>query len=151
MKRVLKDEGVLNTFQTNLKNIPETALKGGNFTTCPSKQTFSKILSEMTQTTLLSKDPLTKMIKEILRENDRQNKKILGYIPFFSVDPFTVIMFTEDTIRLDREACNSNLPLHLDATGSIVNKIPNQSKLVFFITTQFYGKMDVQPYLLRKR
>lgn len=113
MKRVFKDEGVLNTFQTNLQNIPETALKGGNFTTCPSKQTLSKTSSETTQTTLLLKDPLTKMIKEILRENERQNKKILGYIPFFSVDPFTVIMFTEDTIRLDREACNSNLPFNL--------------------------------------
>lgn len=134
MKRVLKDEGVLNTFYTNLQNISETALKGGNLTTCPSKQTLSKISSEMTQTTLLSKDPLTEMnmIKEILRENDTQNKKILGYIHFFSVDPFTVIMFTEDTIRLYREACNSNIPLHLDATGSIVNKIPNQTKRVFY-------------------
>lgn len=124
MKRVLKDEGVLNTFQTNLQNIPETALKGGNFTTCPSKQTFSKTSSEMTQTTLFF------FIRSTQEQEDSWLYSFLFCRPIHRHHVYGGHNQTG-------QRSNSNLLAHLDATGSIVNKIPNQSKLVFVLGPSF--------------
>lgn len=83
----------------------------------------------------MTEDPISEVILtgDILRDEDTDSKSIPGYIQCISVLPFAFVLFTEATIRLLRRALVQNVPLHLDATGSVVRKIQGQTKPVFFI------------------
>ena len=61
---------------------------------------------------------------------------------------FTIVLFTETSIKLVKK-----LPLHLDATGSVVRKIPGQNRtdLVFLKCSGHEGHFqfqdDCEPYI----
>lgn len=119
MKRVLKDEGVLNTFQTNLQNIPETALKGGNFTT----NVFQDIVGDDSNYSFFF----------IRSTQEQEDSWLYSFLFCRPIHRHHVYGGHNQT----GQRSNSNLLAHLDATGSIVNKIPNQSKLVFVLGPSF--------------
>lgn len=134
MKKDLKSVGVSNVYYKNIASLSEIEKKAGNLTKAPSKEVLHNLRKEDTENQLLSKDPISEVILtgDILRDEDNDSKSILGYIQSVSVLPFTVVLFTEATIRLLRRALVHNIPLHLDATGSVVQKIKGQNKPVFY-------------------
>lgn len=134
MKKDLKSAGVSNVYYKNIASLSEIEKKAGNLTNAPSKEVLHNLRKEDSEIQLLTKDPISEVILtgEILRDGDTDSKSILGYIQCISVLPFAVVLFTEATIRLLRRALVHNIPLHLDATGSVVSKIQGQKKPVFY-------------------
>ncbi|PIK40120.1 hypothetical protein BSL78_23021 [Apostichopus japonicus] len=70
-----------------------------------------------------------KLLQEIYQELDK-HKQIPGFIHFFSWNPFKAILYTEKQVKL--YLASEEKTLYFDATGSLVQKIPESKKPVFY-------------------
>jgi hypothetical protein len=147
LKQVVGSEDVLNTYYQNIASLSEIEIQAGNLTNAPTKDVLQNLRKEGNYTLSLSKDPVTEVILtgEILRDEDKTSKSILGYVQFVSIIPFSVVLFTEKSIQILRRAIAHRVPLHLDATGSVVRKIPGQEKPVFYYALVMKEKSERSP------
>lgn len=134
MKKGLQKEGVSNTYYKNLASLSDTEKQFGNLTNAPSKGVLHNLRKEDSEGLYGPKDPIHDVILtgEILRDEDNTSKLLCGYVQYISLLPFTVVLFTEATIQLLKKAIVKKIPLHLDATGSVVRKIAGQNKPIFY-------------------
>lgn len=69
------------------------------------------------------------LLQSVYKEIDK-GKVIPGFVQHFSCNPFKVILFTENQLRLYLSA--EEKVLCLDATGSIIKKLANMDKPIYY-------------------
>lgn len=54
------------------------------------------------------------------------DKSIRGYVQFFSLDPFGILLFSKSQVNLLKEFLkfDPNWPIFFDATGKVVSELP---------------------------
>lgn len=124
----------------------------GNITRSLTRDVLKKISSEFRKSTRLHNDVvmelmLTQSIMKELGTSTTLTKA--GYIQHLQVDPFGVHLYTDASIRILVAHLKENPPvtLHLDATGGVVSKLPNQPKRVLYYALVFPGKGKDKPPL----
>ncbi|KAJ8027019.1 hypothetical protein HOLleu_32031 [Holothuria leucospilota] len=127
----LKRDGTSNWYYQRMFNLNATSKEAGNVNKPKTLQVLHQILSQERKRLNLSPDVLqeVKLLQEIYKELDNEST-MPGYIQYFSCEPFKTILFTEKQLRL--YLADKGRILYLDATGSIVQKIPGNPKPVFY-------------------
>ena len=125
-------QGVSQTYYDLLGSTPKEAIAAGNLTQALNRDILKTIGYEVRKAAHLHHDVLMEvyMTQQIMKECDTSFIHLSGYIQSFQVDPFCVHMYTEKGIGilLAHLRQKKKLHLYLDATGSIVSKIPEQKK-----------------------
>ncbi|KAJ8034784.1 hypothetical protein HOLleu_21770 [Holothuria leucospilota] len=132
----LKEKGVSNWYYEAVSSMSHDEKKAGNFTACSSTDVLRKVLSEHNRLGHLDPDMLqeVKLLQEVYREVYAKSQFTNGgFIQYFSCCPFKVHMFLDDQIQLYRNSSKDRANvLYLDATGSLVKKIPGQDKQILY-------------------
>ena len=119
----LKTSSAAAMFSHNLNFADQDKLKIGNFTEVPNKIVLRKIIAEIVEKEQLHRNVLAEL--EVLKESHGQNK----YIHDIGMDPFTIILISDEQIRLVRELSKKEeLDIYIDATGSILQNIKGQKR-----------------------
>lgn len=135
MKKSVVKDGVSNTYYRNVANLSKGEVLAGNFSNAPSMDVLRQLKYQRTQN-VTDNYPISDILNtaNIIKDLDTTSKKIKGYVQHISVQPFSAVLFTEKSIQLFRKACLQRLPLYFDATGSLVRKIPDQDKAIYYYT-----------------
>ncbi|CAC5394834.1 unnamed protein product [Mytilus coruscus] len=131
----LETEGARNVHYTLMADMPNEAIEHGNFTECLTKKVLQEVLYEIRQKEKFAKEDIADVLltKNAMSDLDETSKKVKGYIQSVGADPFSIICYTEEQIRLMKSLKkNGSLVIYLDATGKVVRKIQNQTKKPFY-------------------
>ncbi|MEW8548541.1 MAG: hypothetical protein AB2693_33995 [Candidatus Thiodiazotropha sp.] len=125
--------GAVNYYYDALSETPVKELELGNVSRCQTPSVIRKIVSEVVTKQHLHTDIVEelKLLKEVFEDEEEEVLKtdINGYIQEIGTDPFTVVLVSKDQIQLIRKlSCLKKLDIYIDATGSVIGNIPNQSK-----------------------
>ncbi len=84
-----------------------------------------------------------------MKECSGTASQVAGYFQHLQVDPFGVHLYTDCGLRILAEHLKNSPPvtLHLDATGSVMSRIPNQSKRILYYAIVLPGKGKDKPPL----
>ncbi|MES9880808.1 MAG: hypothetical protein ABW185_08000 [Sedimenticola sp.] len=140
----LKREGVGNWYYRNCAAMDDDVADAGNLNDCKTPNVLYKIASEHNSKGQLHTDVLqeVKLLHDVYKEIDEKDEPN-GYIQHFSCNPFATIMYTKKQLELYLEQNSKhNTPLCLDATGSIIQKIPNQNKRIFYYALVMKNPME---------
>lgn len=111
-----------------ISNTPVAELQAGNITESLNRDVLKVISSEVNKSTQLHDDVILELIltQRIIRECDSHYQNWPGYIQHLQIDPFAVHMYTEQGLSILVSHLQGKKPicLYLDATGSIVTRIP---------------------------
>ncbi|XP_024147265.2 uncharacterized protein LOC112158246 [Oryzias melastigma] len=144
-------DGISNTYYRNLQKTPVPELLAGNITRSLSKNILKVISCEIQKSKRLHDDVVLELIliQKILKETDQNYKFWPGYIQHLQVDPFGIHLYTETGLFILVHHLRKGQPitLHLDATGGVVSKIPNQPKRVFYYSITLPGNGTDKPPL----
>ena len=130
MAEAARLNGNAETFYDNLGKAKEESLKAGNFNNVPSELAIRQMLHEVINAELIDKD--------IYRELDIVCDMVVdfipgGYIKYLTKNPFSVILFSDLQVKLLNQVIKSKENrLYLDATGSVINKVPDQPSKVLY-------------------
>ena len=144
-KEVIK-RGISGYHYDALGEITEEAVKSGNYTDCSSKSVLKQAVAEQQKKDWISDNDVEDLLrtKEIMKDLDTENKNNPGYIQEVSVDPFLLVTFTEDQIKILQSLFKlGKVNLYLDATGSVVRKVSQDRNKVFYYAVVVQLK-DVQ-------
>ncbi len=133
----LKSESVGSWYYSRIAEMEELEKAAGNLNKCKTPQVLWKLLSESRNEGQLHPDPLQEVliIQNILRDivNSQGSQGVTGVVQYFACNPFEVHMYTEKQLQLYRDQLRvGNVVLYLDATGSLISKLPGQDKKVFY-------------------
>ncbi|XP_071170952.1 reticulocyte-binding protein homolog 1-like [Mytilus edulis] len=98
----LETEGASNVHYTLMADMPNEAIEHGNFTECLTKKVLQEVLYEIRQKEKFAKEDIADVLltKNAMSDLDETSKKIKGYIQSVGADPFSIICYTEEQIRL---------------------------------------------------
>ena len=150
-KKRIQDIGPSNFFYERLGDADEKAILAGNYSGVGNKGVIQQMSAEMKSSEKFHYNMITEL--EILRDafvsEDDSSKEVIGLIQYLSVYPFTVHLYSEEQILIlceilkkDPEKC-----LYFDATGSVVCKVPSQSKDVYYYPLLVKGNKQGDPPL----
>lgn len=143
--------GVSQHYYESLKNTPPDEILAGNISKCLTMDVLRVISSEVRKSKRLHDDVIMEMIlcQKIMKECSGTASQVAGYIQHLQVDPFGVHLYTDCGLRILAEHLKNSPPvtLHLDATGSVMSRIPNQSKIILYYAIVLPGKGKDKPPL----
>ncbi|XP_052216774.1 uncharacterized protein LOC127834780 isoform X2 [Dreissena polymorpha] len=131
LKEILKKKGPAETFYDNIGNADRVSLANGNFNYVPSKTALRMMLQKVINSEILDRD----VFREVDVINDTSEQMMpAGYVQYFAKKPLNIILFTNTQIKMYTKAVKSgNLHLYLDATGSVIDKVPYQrTRLLYY-------------------
>ncbi len=143
--------GVSQHYYESLKNTSPDEILAGNISKCFTMDVLRVISSEVRKSKRLHDDVIMEMIlcQKIMKECSGTASQVAGYIQHLQVDPFGVHLYTYCGLRILAEHLKNSPPvtLHLDATGSVMSHIPNQSKRILYYAIVLPGKGKDEPPL----
>ena len=115
-------KGAILTRQELLEHTPDNDLKDGNASGVPTLDVLRHAAAEARFSDRFSKNPNVDIdiIMKTTRAADVTSEKVLGYVHTNSIEPFKVHIFTEELLRYFSKNTSA---IHMDATGSVVNKV----------------------------
>ena len=127
--RDLRAESISSWYYKAYAHMDDEAKNGGNVSVPRTQMVLRKIQSEQ----LLEGNIHLDVLQEIKFLNDvYRDLEPDGFIRFFAVQPFQVHMYLhEQLLAFIKANKNHSGVLYFDATGSLVQKIPGQSKRIF--------------------
>ena len=136
-------------FHKRLANLDENSFSAGNLRDTPmSKNVIKQCAYEYRKLSLEDKDVIQSI--QLLQQKfskETQCKSTRGYIQFFSINPFTIALWTEKDIELYHKMSYSH-SLLVDATGSIATKLTDKEIFYFsFISYDMSVKTEPIPHL----
>lgn len=142
--------GVSNYYYSMLKSSPVEEIMAGNITRSLTKDVLKKISSEVKKSARLHNDIMLEVMlaQKIMRESS-SHASSKGYLQHLQIDPFSVQLHTDTGIKILAEHLRRPLPvtLYLDATGGVVQKIPDQNKQVLYYALVLPGMGKNKPPL----
>lgn len=109
------------------------------------------ISSEIRKSTRLHDDVIMEIMlcQKIMKECSSTASQVTGYIQHLQVDPFGVHLYTDCGLQILAEHLKKSPPitLHLDATGSVMSRIPNQTKRILYYALVLPGNGKNMPPL----
>ncbi|XP_031575226.1 uncharacterized protein LOC116308859 [Actinia tenebrosa] len=144
----LKTELEANTpsrfYHQHLANLEPQVFGSGNRDGVGSIGVLRKISAEAKTKHEIDRDLITSLLrlKQTLRQQDvtkaeaigtnhAKGRKILGYVQYVSLDPFTIMLWTEAGVRLWHDLA-STTTIHWDATGSLVKKCVGEGNVYYY-------------------
>lgn len=126
-------------YHKRLSNLDEKSFSLGNLKDTPASKNVVKQCSHEYRNSLFEDKEVVRSIQLLKSKYNEElkGKSIMGFIQFFSVDPFIVALWTEQDIELYHRMSNSH-SLLVDATGSIVPK--KDGKEVFYFAYISYDR-----------
>jgi hypothetical protein len=149
MAKLAKEKGPAEVFYHNLSAADEDAIKLGNLNNVPSKAALRQMLHEVISSELEDRDVFKEI--DIISET---LKDIMpgGYIQYFAKKPLNVIMYTDAQISfLHKLIKEKSAEMYLDATGSVVDKVPEQDSSVLYYALVVKGDGSNPIYILEKK
>lgn len=144
-------KGVSHRYYQLLSRTPEQEIIAGNLTRSLNRDILKAIGYEVRKAATVHDNVLLEILltQKIMRECDTQFYHLPGYIQVFQVDPFSTHLYTEKGIGImvAHLRKKSPLTLHLDATRSVVSKIPEQNKRVLYYALVLAGQGRGSPPL----
>ena len=132
----LQDSGVNNWYYQKVTGMKTEELDAGNLTACSTREALRKILSEDRGLSNLHDCVLQEIrIMQELYKDIHPSAMYTdgGFIQYFAVKPFKIHLFTDEQVQLYLDAFKTGpVTLYLDATGSLINKVPGQPKHIFY-------------------
>ncbi|XDV39447.1 hypothetical protein PO909_008694 [Leuciscus waleckii] len=145
------EKGVSQHYYKSLRNTPPDEILAGNISRCLSMDVLRVICSEVRKSTRLHDDVIMEMMlcQKIMKECSGTASQVAGYIQHLQVDPFGVHLYTDCGLRILADHLKNSPPvtLHLDATGSVMSRIPNQTKRILYYALVLPGKGKDKPPL----
>ena len=127
-----------NWYYNQIGKMNPEEIDAGNLTKCSMTEVLWRILSEerglsnLHDCVLQELRILQEVYKDIHPSHTFTNG---GFIQYLAIYPFKVHLFLDEQIELYLDEVKKGpIILHLDATSSIIKKIPGQNKHVSFIT-----------------
>ena len=133
----MSTKGISNVYYEKYGNISESALNAGCMDGIGNKARLHKISSEANLSNRLHQNVIVEcsILKDVYSEQDKTSKIIKGFVQNISFRPFIIHMYCEEQLRiLIRSIKTGSCTLHIDATGKIVENIPDQQKRVYYYT-----------------
>ena len=128
-----------------LANVDESSFQAGNLKDTPiSKNVIKQCGYEYRQSTVEDKDVIQSI--QILKEKyikDMTAKAVQGFIQFFSIQPFTIALWTEKDIECYHKM-SPNHSLVVDATGSIATKL-SKKEIFYFGFISYDRSVKTEP------
>lgn len=144
-------KGVSQVYYRKLRRTPVEEIMAGNVTRSLNRDILKVISSEVKKAASLHDNVLLEMhlTQKIMKECDTSYRHLPGYIQNYQVDPFSCHMYTEKgiSILVTHMRKKSPVTLYLDATGSVVSKIPEQKKRVLYYALVLAGQGHCTPPL----
>lgn len=137
MSHVAKEKGPAETFYENLSNANNESLLAGNYNNVPTKCALRKMVKDLVSEELLDRD--------VYREIDivsQVTEDCLGdeYVRYLAKKPFGALLYTEAQLEiLANRIMEGQGEVNLDATGSIMAKLPEQHGPVFYYAAVVKG------------
>ena len=132
-------------YHKRLADLDETYFQAGNLKDIPmSKNVLKQCGYEYRQSTLEDKDVVQSIL--ILKEkyiSELESRTIPGFIQFFSLQPFTLALWTESDIECFHKM-STNHSLLVDATGSISTKLSNK-EIFYFAVISYDRSVQTEP------
>ncbi len=133
----LESQGVSMWYYGKLSGMSCEKKVAGNINECKTPDVLRKALSEQRHKDQLHCNPLQEVLilQDLYNEMDGEEHStgISGFIQYFSVSPFKVHLYSSKQLQLYRTQCRTGeTVVHIDATGSLINKIPGQPKGVLY-------------------
>ena len=141
--------GVSNYYYSMLKNTPVEEIMAGNVTRSLTKDVIKKISSEVKKSARLHDDVMLELMltQKVIKES-RSHASSKGYLQRLQIDPFAVHLHTVTGINILAEHLKQTpTALYLDATGGVVQKIPDQNKRVLYYALVLPGMGKDKPPL----
>jgi len=128
-----------------LSQLKHDEVRAGNMTACQTPTVFRQASYERRIAERLH--PNVVMELDIARECWQAaipGASVSGYIQQLGVEPFHVVFYTEEQVRLYVDACKTgSAVMHLDATGSIVTAIAGQKRALYYCLLMRDGSVPV--------
>ena len=141
--------GVSNYYYSMLKNTPVEEIMAGNFTRSLTKDVLKTISSEVKKSARLHDDVMLELMltQKVIKESS-SHASSKGYLQRLQIDPFAVHLQTDTGINiLAQHLKQTPTALYLDATGGVVQKIPDQNKRVLYYALVLPGMGKDKPPL----
>lgn len=137
MQEALLKKGADETYYENLSSAKIENLKNANYNHVPNKMALRKMLQEVISKEFMDRD----IFREIEIVSDVLDEHFAGgYVRFYSKQPFGVLLFSDTQIKIAMDAIKEGKgAMYLDATGSVVNKVPEQPHKVFYYSLVIRG------------
>ena len=143
-------KGVSNFHYAMLKKTPVDEIIAGNITRSMTKDVLKKISSEVKKSSRLHNDVMLELMltQKVIRESS-SHASFKGYLQHLQIDPFGLHLYTQGGLNILAEHLKKPSPvtLYLDATGSVVQKIPDQNKKVLYYALVLPGMGKDSPPL----
>lgn len=143
--------GLSNTFYRLLRKTPREEIRAGNLTRCLNREILKTISYEVRKTLRQHDNSVLEVLltQKIIRECDTAFINFPGYIQHFLADPFATHMYSDTGVGILIGHMRRKKPvkLYLDATGSVVSKIPDQQKRVLYYALVLPGHSPGAPPL----
>ena len=132
-------------FHRRLANLDEKCFLAGNLKDVPmSKSVVKQCAYEYQQSILVDEDLIQSI--QILKEkfiSKLQSKSIPGFIQFFSIQPFTIALWTQSDVELFHKM-SAEHSLVVDATGSIASKL-SEKEFFYFAFLSYDKSVKTEP------
>lgn len=123
-----------NVYLEKLSTMNEPELLAGNVTACHNPQVIKQAGYQLKKSSYLSDDPIyeLKVAKKSLRA--AIGNELRGYIQDVALSPFSVTFYMEEQVQALVRTCGrgNDTVLHLDATGSIMSRIPQEGTPYYY-------------------
>ncbi|XP_028988701.1 uncharacterized protein LOC114845072 isoform X2 [Betta splendens] len=142
--------GVSNYYYNMLTKTPTQEVLAGNMSRSLTKDVLKKISSEVRKSSRLHNGMMLElMLTQKIIKQSGSHAASNGYLQSLQIDPFAVHLYTESGIQILTKHLKKSAPitLHLDATGSVVQKIPDQDKRVLYYALVLPGMGKDKPPL----
>jgi hypothetical protein len=143
MANLSKEKGPTETFYDNLANASRESLDAGNYNNVPTKPALRKMIQELMNEELMDRD--------VFREVDIVSQIVedfMGgeYLRYQAKKPFGALLYTDTQVKLFSDEIRKGTgALFLDATGSVISKLPDQSAPVFYYAAVTKGMKPNDP------
>ena len=146
---VIHEKYLSKTWHEKLKNVPDESFEAGNITEAGcSKASYKTIKSEQVAKSYPDKDLVQSISKLKEKYNSEMGSTVKGFIQYFSVEPFTVGLWTQKDIEFYHKV-GSFSPLLCDATGKVCANVNGKSILYYTYIPQEYD-LKVEPTSARQ-
>lgn len=127
--------GVSNYYYGMCKKTTVEDIMAGNIARSLTKDVLKTLSSEVKKSIRLHDDGMLELMltQKVLKESS-SHASSKGYLQHLQVDPFAVHLHKETGINILAEHLRrSPITLYLDATGCVVQKIPDQNKYCYIM------------------
>jgi len=124
------------------------SLKAGNLTECPAPVTVRQALLERRRRENLCEDMTYEL--SIMKSTFQSccGDRLRGYIQGVGLDPFWVLFYVEEQVNVFIEQCKQGrLVLHVDSTGSVMRRIPQQKQPYYYAIVVADGSFPVCEFI----